>query len=46
MSRMKSGALVLLLALPFGVYGTVAVPGRVRVGDGVLPLQDRLLAAT
>ncbi len=33
-------------ALPFGVYGTVAVPGRVRVGDGVQPLQDRLLAAT
>ena len=32
--------------LPFGVYGTVAVPGRVRVGDGVQPLQDRLLAAT
>jgi uncharacterized protein len=32
--------------LPFGVYGTVAVPGRVRVGDAVLPLQDRLLAAT
>jgi uncharacterized protein len=32
--------------LPFGVYGSVAVPGRVRVGDPVLPLQDRLLAAT
>jgi uncharacterized protein YcbX len=32
--------------LPFGVYGAVAVPGRVRVGDGVQPLQDRLLAAT
>ena len=32
--------------LPFGVYGTVAVPGRVRVGDAVQPLQDRLLAAT
>jgi hypothetical protein len=32
--------------LPFGVYGAVAVPGRVRVGDTVQPLQDRLLAAT
>ena len=32
--------------LPFGVYGAVAVPGRVRVGDAVQPLQDRLLAAT
>jgi hypothetical protein len=32
--------------LPFGVYGAVAVPGRVRVGDEVEPLQDRLLAAT
>lgn len=32
--------------LPFGVYGAVAVPGRVRVGDPVLPLQERLLAAT
>ncbi len=32
--------------LPFGVYGAVAVPGRVRVGDSVQPLQDRLLAAT
>ena len=30
--------------LPFGVYGAVAVPGRVRVGDAVQPLQDRLLA--
>jgi len=25
--------------LPFGVYGAVAVPGRVRVGDAVQPLQ-------
>jgi uncharacterized protein YcbX len=33
-------------ALPFGVYGSVVVPGRVRVGDTVRPLQDRLLAAT
>jgi uncharacterized protein len=32
--------------LPFGVYGAVAVPGRVRVGDPVQPLQDRLLAST
>lgn len=32
--------------LPFGVYGAVAVPGRVRVGDAVQPLSDRLLAAT
>jgi hypothetical protein len=32
--------------LPFGVYGAVAVPGRVRVGDAVQPLQDRLLSAT
>ncbi len=24
--------------LPFGVYGSVAVPGRVRVGDPVRPL--------
>jgi uncharacterized protein YcbX len=32
--------------LPFGVYGTVAVPGRVRVGDPVQPLQRSLLAAT
>ena len=30
--------------LPFGVYGSVAVPGRVRVGDSVLPLQRSLLA--
>jgi uncharacterized protein len=32
--------------LPFGVYGAVAVPGLVRVGDAVQPLQDRLLATT
>jgi uncharacterized protein YcbX len=32
--------------LPFGVYGSVAVPGRIRVGDPVHPLQERLLAAT
>jgi uncharacterized protein YcbX len=29
--------------LPFGVYGAVAVPGRVRVGDAVTPLQRSLL---
>ena len=33
-------------ALPFGVCGAVAVPGRVRVGDSVEPVQGRLLAAT
>ena len=32
--------------LPFGVYGSVVIPGRVRVGDAVQPLQDRLLTAT
>jgi uncharacterized protein YcbX len=32
--------------LPFGVYGAVAVSGRVRIGDAVQPLQERLLAAT
>jgi uncharacterized protein YcbX len=32
--------------LPFGVYGAVAVPGRVRVGDAVTPLQRALLAPT
>jgi uncharacterized protein YcbX len=31
--------------LPLGVYGAVAVPGHVRVGDQVLPLQASLLAA-
>jgi uncharacterized protein YcbX len=29
--------------LPFGVYGSVATPGRVRVGDAVRPLQLSLL---
>jgi uncharacterized protein YcbX len=33
-------------SLPFGVYGAVAVPGRVRVGDPVLPLQESLIPAT
>jgi uncharacterized protein YcbX len=32
--------------LPFGVYGSVAVPGRVRVGDEVQPLQERLIATS
>jgi uncharacterized protein YcbX len=32
--------------LPLGVYGAVVVPGRVRVGDAVAPLQERLLTAT
>jgi uncharacterized protein len=32
--------------LPLGVYGTVAVPGRVRVGDAVTPLQRSLLTVT
>jgi uncharacterized protein YcbX len=31
--------------LPCGVYGAVAVPGRVRVGDQVVPLQHSLLVA-
>jgi len=31
--------------LPFGVYGSVAVPGRVRVGDAVLPLGRPAFAA-
>jgi len=32
--------------LPFGVYGSVVVPGRVRVGDDVQPLQERLIATS
>ncbi len=33
--------------LPFGVYGSVAVPGRVRIGDAVLPLErSRLVPAS
>jgi hypothetical protein len=32
--------------LPLGVYGAVVVPGRVRIGDAVEPLQERLLAVT
>jgi uncharacterized protein YcbX len=32
--------------LPFGVYGAVSVPGRVRVGDPVTPLQRSLLVST
>jgi uncharacterized protein YcbX len=32
--------------LPLGVYGSVVVPGRVRVGDEVQPLQERLIATS
>jgi uncharacterized protein YcbX len=32
--------------LPLGVYAQVLVPGRVRVGDEVLPLQERLIATS
>jgi uncharacterized protein YcbX len=32
--------------LPFGVYASVVVPGRVRVGDEVLPTQERLIATS
>lgn len=32
--------------LPFGVYGSVVVPGRVRVGDEVQPLQERFIATS
>ena len=32
--------------LPFGVYGAVAVPGRVRIGDPVLPLERSRLVPT
>lgn len=32
--------------LPFGVYGSVVAPGRVRVGDEVQPLQERLIATS
>lgn len=32
--------------LPFGVYGAVTVPGRVRVGDPVLPLRESLIPTT
>jgi uncharacterized protein YcbX len=32
--------------LPFGVYGSVAVPGRVRVGDTVTPLEHARLIRT
>ena len=32
--------------LPFGVFGSVVVPGRVRVGDEVQPLQERLIATS
>jgi uncharacterized protein len=32
--------------LPFGVYASVVVPGRVRVGDEVVPTQERLIATS
>jgi uncharacterized protein len=31
--------------LPLGVYGSVAVPGRIRIWDAVRPLQESLLTA-
>jgi len=32
--------------LPLGVYASVVVPGRVRVGDEVVPVQERLIATS
>ena len=32
--------------LPLGVYASVVVPGRVRIGDEVQPLQERLIATS
>jgi uncharacterized protein len=32
--------------LPLGVYASVVVPGRVRVGDEVAPTQERLIATS
>lgn len=32
--------------LPLGVYASVVVPGRVRVGDEVVPAQERLIATS
>lgn len=32
--------------LPLGVYASVVVPGRVRVGDAVVPTQERLIATS
>jgi uncharacterized protein len=32
--------------LPLGVYASVVVPGRVRVGDEVVPSQERLIATS
>lgn len=32
--------------LPLGVYASVVVPGRVRVGDDVVPTQQRLIATS
>jgi uncharacterized protein len=32
--------------LPLGVYASVVVPGRVRVGDEIVPTQERLIATS
>ena len=32
--------------LPLGVYASVVVPGRVRLGDEVVPTQERLIATS
>jgi MOSC domain-containing protein len=32
--------------LPLGVYASVVVPGRVRIGDDVVPTQERLIATS
>jgi uncharacterized protein YcbX len=32
--------------LPFGVYASVVVPGRVRLGDEVAPMEERLIATS
>jgi uncharacterized protein YcbX len=32
--------------LPLGVYGSVVAPGRVRLGDEVVPNQERLIATS
>jgi uncharacterized protein YcbX len=32
--------------LPFGVYASVVTPGRVRIGDAVVPTQERLIATS
>jgi MOSC domain-containing protein YiiM len=32
--------------IPFGVYGEVLEPGRVRIGDAVQPIEPSLLDRT